>query len=277
VTPALGQYDYVFPVVGNVLWGDSYGVPRPDTPSGWHHGDDLFASLGAPTVAVADGWVSGVGWEKLGGWRLWLHDGAGNAFYYAHLSGYTPVALHGAHVKAGQVLGYVGHTGDAITTPYHLHFEVHPASLLYMGEDGAVDPTSYLQHWRHLEHVQLPRPVLPSLPSGALGDQAASSLRDLLAVLPVERKPSHRAKIRPHRPSVPLEKRLVRRPPVREAYAPSVAAPYTPAATGPAPKTAGLSRLEIAGVTVGGLAAVIGIAALASILLLRRSGSSSPG
>jgi hypothetical protein len=57
-------------------------------------------------------------------------------------------------VPAGTVLGFVGNTGDAVGTPYHLHFEVHPKALLALGYDGAVDPTSYLDAWRHLQDVR---------------------------------------------------------------------------------------------------------------------------
>jgi hypothetical protein len=47
------------------------------------------------------------------------------------------------------VLGFMGATGDARGTPFHLHFEIHPVGLLSLGYDGAVDPTSYLQAWQH--------------------------------------------------------------------------------------------------------------------------------
>jgi len=56
-------------------------------------------------------------------------------------------------VSAGDVLGFVGNTGDAEGTPYHLHFEVHPVGLLGLGYDGAVNPTSYLDAWRRLQDV----------------------------------------------------------------------------------------------------------------------------
>ena len=52
-------------------------------------------------------------------------DSQGNQFYYAHLSAFSTTAVNGAHVKAGQVIGFMGNTGDARGTPYHLHFEVH--------------------------------------------------------------------------------------------------------------------------------------------------------
>jgi murein DD-endopeptidase MepM/ murein hydrolase activator NlpD len=153
MTPRLGETGYVFPVYGPVAWGDTFGASRPDAPGGWHHGDDLFAPLGAPVLAVAHGLVFSVGPERLGGNRLWLRDDRGNEFYYAHLSAYSPLAVDGAIVHAGDVLGFVGDTGDAEGTPYHLHFEVHPVGLLDRGYDGAVDPTSYLHSWRHVKYL----------------------------------------------------------------------------------------------------------------------------
>ena len=101
-----------------------------------------------------------VGWNNVGGWRLWLRDRKGNEFYYAHLSAYTKLAHNGAHVKAGQVLGFVGNTGDAQGTPFHLHFEVHPVAMLFLGYDGAVDPTEYLDAWKRLDDVR----ILPAVP-----------------------------------------------------------------------------------------------------------------
>lgn len=150
---------YVFPVYGPSGYSDSFGAPRSDVEGGWHHGDDIFAPLGAPVLAVADGVVFSVGPNPIGGNRLWLQDKAGNQFYYAHLSAYTPLARNGTQVHAGDVLGFVGNTGDAAGGPYHLHFEVHPASLLFLGYDGAVDPTPYLDAWRRVRNVQFPTGV----------------------------------------------------------------------------------------------------------------------
>jgi len=154
VHPKLSPQGYVFPVSGNSSYIDTYGAERGDVSGGWHHGDDIFASLGAPLLAVAHGTVFSVGWNKIGGWRLWLRDDAGNEFYYAHLSAYSPFAVNGAIVDAGDVLGFVGNTGDAQGTPYHLHFEVHPVGLLGLGYDGAVDPTPYLDKWQRLQDVR---------------------------------------------------------------------------------------------------------------------------
>jgi murein DD-endopeptidase MepM/ murein hydrolase activator NlpD len=199
VTPPLGLRHYVFPIAGKVTFGDSYGAFRADVPGNWHHGDDIFAAVGTPVVAVANGTLNRVGWEKLGGWRLWVRDRRGNEFYYAHLSGYAPQALHSKRVRPGEVLGFVGNTGDAFTTPFHLHFEVHPRQLLYLHYDGAVDPTSYLDRWQHIPAVQAPTPVMPAqLPQGDPRREARFVFRELLAA----RGLTHRA------PSPPPKLRL---------------------------------------------------------------------
>jgi murein DD-endopeptidase MepM/ murein hydrolase activator NlpD len=180
VTPKLGVRRLVFPVVGQADFGDSYGGFRGDVPGNWHHGDDIFAPLGTPVVAVADGTLNRVGWERIGGWRLWVRDNAGDEFYYAHLSGYSPAALHSDVVHAGEVIGFIGNTGDAFTTPPHLHFEVHPRPLLHLGYDGAVDPTTYLSAWPRLPHVHDPIPVHPPFPQGSVRSEAKLVFRELL-------------------------------------------------------------------------------------------------
>ena len=92
-------------------------------------------------VAVADGSLFNVGWNGLGGWRLWVRDRSGNGFYYAHLSAYAPAAREGASVARGTVLGYVGDSGDARGTSPHLHFEIHP------GGGGPVPPYPIVTGW----------------------------------------------------------------------------------------------------------------------------------
>jgi murein DD-endopeptidase MepM/ murein hydrolase activator NlpD len=151
VDPRLTEAGYVFPVYGSASFSDDFAAARAIT--GWHHGNDIFAPLGAPVLAVADGTLFLVGWNDVGGNRLWLRDGAGNEFYYAHLSAYSPLAREGAQVKAGDVIGFVGATGDAVGTPSHLHFEIHPRELLWMGYDGVVNPYPYLQAWLRLDDV----------------------------------------------------------------------------------------------------------------------------
>jgi murein DD-endopeptidase MepM/ murein hydrolase activator NlpD len=167
VHPPLTAGGYVFPVYGPTSWTDTFGAPRADVT--YHHGDDIFAPLGAPILAIADGTLFSVGWNDIGGLRVWLRDGAGNEFYYAHLSALSTTAFNGAVVHAGDVIGFVGNTGDARGTPYHLHFEIHPVSRLYLGYDGAVDPSRYLSAWETLTDVAITGVVgwAPPLGSGA--------------------------------------------------------------------------------------------------------------
>jgi murein DD-endopeptidase MepM/ murein hydrolase activator NlpD len=154
LTPPLTAGGYVFPVHGPTSWGDTFGAPRA-APVGWHHGADIFAPVGAPVLAVAAGTLFSIGWNDLGGYRLWLRDRDGNEFYYAHLSAFSTLAVEGAEVKAGDVIGFVGATGDAEGTSPHLHFEIHPVSLQWMEYDGAVNPTKYLRAWQTLRDVPI--------------------------------------------------------------------------------------------------------------------------
>lgn len=167
---------YVFPVFGHVSFGDSYGAHRADVT--YHHGDDILGRLGQPILAVATGTVFSVGWNKVGGNRLWLLDDQGNQFYYAHLSAFSTAATDGARVKKGEVIGFMGNTGDAEGGPYHLHFEIHPVKYLYRGYDGAVDPTKYLDAWKHLQ--ELPFGVaggwVPEIPGGRLPPEPGAVL-----------------------------------------------------------------------------------------------------
>jgi hypothetical protein len=179
--PQLTAGGYVFPVYGPSSFVDTFGAFRGDVPGNWHHGDDIFAPLGAPVLACADGLVFSVGWNDVGGNRLWLRDTKGNEFYYAHLSAFSPLARNGRYVKAGEVLGFVGNTGDAAGTPTHLHFEVHPTALIFMGYDGAVDPTLYLQAWQHLQDVRFEN-VAGWVAAAAVTDPAPKPAAILLQV-----------------------------------------------------------------------------------------------
>jgi murein DD-endopeptidase MepM/ murein hydrolase activator NlpD len=176
VSAPLSPGGYVFPVYGPSSFTDTFRAPRAGV--GWHHGEDIFAPLGAPLLAVADGTIFSVGWNDRGGYRLWLRDRQGNQFYYAHLSAFSPLAVNGNEVKAGAVIGFMGNTGDAQTTPYHLHFEIHPVGLLPMGYDGVVNTYPYLSAWRRLEDVSFAagRGWAPPVPAAATAPRPAAVL-----------------------------------------------------------------------------------------------------
>ena len=135
----LGRAGYGFPVAGKHEFSDTFGAPRSDVPA--HVGTDIFASFGTPIVAVADGRIYRVGTLKISGNRFWLRDKKGFRYFYAHLSDFAAAAYNGADVHAGEVIGFVGNTGDAEPTPPHLHFEVH------MPDGAVVNPTPLLQKW----------------------------------------------------------------------------------------------------------------------------------
>jgi murein DD-endopeptidase MepM/ murein hydrolase activator NlpD len=178
VRPQITGQGYVFPVWGPASFSDDFSAPRANT--GWHHGNDIFAPLGAPVLAVSDGTLFLVGWNDVGGFRLWLRDRQGNEYYYAHLSAFSPLAVNGAQVEAGDVLGFVGDSGDAAGTPYHLHFEIHPTALLGLGYDGVVNPYEYLLAWsarRDTSPVGDGAPLPVPLPAAAVvgGQDIASA------------------------------------------------------------------------------------------------------
>lgn len=103
---------------------DSWGNPR-DGGRRKHRGIDIFAPKGTPIVAVADGILSYIGEQPKGGLCLWLTTEAGTSFYYAHLDRWAPGLYEGMEVRTGDLLGYVGNTGNAKTTPPHLHFGIN--------------------------------------------------------------------------------------------------------------------------------------------------------
>ena len=127
---------YAFPVAGkgNAAIGSFWGMER-DGGKRKHEGIDIFAKKGTPVVAVTNGTISFTGERGLGGKQVWLRDGLfGKSLYYAHLDS---IAVQGGMaVKTGDTLGFVGNTGNAKTTPPHLHFGIY--------QSGAINPLPFV-------------------------------------------------------------------------------------------------------------------------------------
>ncbi|HAP75855.1 MAG TPA: hypothetical protein DCR14_07195 [Acidimicrobiaceae bacterium] len=114
-----------FPVQGTCYFTDTFGAPRSGGRS--HEGVDIIAKSGQYIYAATDGtltkqYIDAAGSLAGNGWRLTRPDGT--YFFYAHLSGFQPGVGKGTVVKPGDVIGYVGSTGNASIA--HLHFEIHP-------------------------------------------------------------------------------------------------------------------------------------------------------
>ncbi len=112
-------------------WGGARGEGRR------HEGIDIFARRGTPVLSSTEGVVLRVGTNRLGGQVVWVLGPGGQRHYYAHLDRYGDVHA-GMRVAPGSVVGYVGNTGNARTTPPHLHYGIYAAG-------GAVNPYPFLR------------------------------------------------------------------------------------------------------------------------------------
>ena len=113
-----------------------WGVDR-DGGKRRHEGVDIFSKKGTPILAVEDGTIARVETNILGGKVVWQRLGLfGQSIYYAHLDSQT--VSSGQVVKKGDVVGFMGNTGNAKYTASHLHFGIYTGS-------GAIDPLLYIQ------------------------------------------------------------------------------------------------------------------------------------
>lgn len=113
---------------------DTFGAPRSGGRT--HQGNDIFAPPGTPIRAPFAGRAE-EGSNSLGGYTVNVYASAsGDYVYNAHMSRYAGV--DGQQVEAGDIIGFVGNTGNALGTPPHDHFEYHP------GGGSAVTPYLYL-------------------------------------------------------------------------------------------------------------------------------------
>jgi murein DD-endopeptidase MepM/ murein hydrolase activator NlpD len=110
-----------------VAFGDTWGAPRSGGRR--HQGVDMIGPIGTPLLAVVAGFAQPKS-NELGGITIWFTGNDGNKYYYAHMDHYEKLGA----VNAGDVIGYMGQTGNAKFSVPHLHFEVHP------GGGAAVNP-----------------------------------------------------------------------------------------------------------------------------------------
>ncbi|MEN9645639.1 MAG: hypothetical protein RL238_2308 [Actinomycetota bacterium] len=123
-----GGVDWVCPTGdAAVAFGDTWGAPRSGGRR--HQGVDMIGPIGVPLLAVVDGFAQPKS-NTLGGITIWFTGADGNKYYYAHLDRYAKLGA----VSKGDVIGYMGQTGNAKFSVPHLHFEIHP------GGGAAVNP-----------------------------------------------------------------------------------------------------------------------------------------
>ncbi len=129
-----------FPVAGKDIRAiqSGFGAPR-DAGRRVHHGVDIFARRHTDVLAPSDAVVHYVGDGGIGGNTIWLYDAKRSLYlYFAHLQ--TQDVSPYASVQGGQKIGTVGNTGNARTTPPHLHFGI------YMRPEGPVDPVEFIRN-----------------------------------------------------------------------------------------------------------------------------------
>ena len=109
---------------------DTWQASRP--PNRRHQGIDIFGKKGAPIVSATEGVVIKVGQDRLGGNVVMVYGPAGYQHYYAHLDQFADLHV-GDRVQVGSPVGTLGNTGNAHTTPPHLHYGVYAPA-------GAINP-----------------------------------------------------------------------------------------------------------------------------------------
>lgn len=131
---------YSFPIIGTTWFDDSFGADR-EGGKRRHEGTDLFGKEGTPIVSICGGKVEQLGWNRLGGERVGIRGNDGNYYYYAHLQYISASLVKEKRVQAGEPLGTMGHTGDALTTPDHLHFGIE------LPNGQWINPYPFLKVW----------------------------------------------------------------------------------------------------------------------------------
>ncbi len=151
-------YNMAFPVVGENTFSDTFGAPRCCGRT--HEGIDIMSDKLTPVVAVADGTV---GWVSSSCCAMALNHDDGWSSWYIHLNndrpgtddglgiGFAPGIQSGVHVVRGQLLGWVGDSGNAEGTAPHLHFELHDP------DDSVINPFESLLAAQSTQPVTFPQ------------------------------------------------------------------------------------------------------------------------
>jgi peptidoglycan LD-endopeptidase LytH len=130
--------ELLMPVKGATVRNVANTWHAPRSGNRKHQGQDIFARRGTPVQSATDGIVMRVGENQLGGNTVSVLGAGRRLYYYAHLDRYAEGIQVGDKIKRGAILGYVGTTGNARTTPPHLHFGVYSPT-------GALDPLPLLR------------------------------------------------------------------------------------------------------------------------------------
>lgn len=102
---------------------DTWGAARSNGRK--HEGVDIFAKRGTPVISNIDGVVWKLEENRLGGTSVWLYGAGGTLHYYTHLNAYAENLHEYQIIKRGDVIAYVGNSGNAKTTPPHLHYGIY--------------------------------------------------------------------------------------------------------------------------------------------------------
>lgn len=132
---------FKFPVLGETWYQDTFGADREGGVRR-HEGADLFSPEGTLLVSVCSGQIEKLGWNRLGGERVGVRGEDGNYYYYAHLQSIEPGLEVGHRIQKGDIIGKMGHTGDALTTPDHLHFGIELPNGVW------INPYPFLYIWQ---------------------------------------------------------------------------------------------------------------------------------
>ncbi len=124
VPPVKPTSGLVCPVDGAVSFSDTWGAPRSGGRT--HKGVDMSASRGTPLVAIETGRIYRLSNSTLGGLSIYLLGNSGDMYYYAHLDAFADGLSGGQKVSAGDLVGYVGTTGNSPSWIPHLHLGWQP-------------------------------------------------------------------------------------------------------------------------------------------------------